>query len=207
MAGGNGNILLFNGVPGPTFNVFSTPAADASPLVVNSNTGFGYYYTAASQSFSPLGDAKAVHAGYVGIRINTNKSITLDATWRTILNWDLNTVLLNGAFSLANGTISVAQASVYLLCLGIDLQCTSVNTGREFNVRLFNETDAAPVNNGESRVYIGRDTVGNSVGSATPVVVSAAAVDKNLSIQLQTADAFTGVVLRSAGFSLVRIGV
>ena len=140
-----------------------------------------------------VSDRAAVVAAYGGMGRATNQVLgTLGAAYVNIANYTEQRFNpnVNVTTDLVTGYYSVLRASVYNLSFEFGFTCTSVNTGRNFNARIFNVTDNVAIGD-VFPIFVGRDTDGGSASASVLFNLPAAGVGKNLVLQLGGGDSLS----------------
>jgi hypothetical protein len=144
-----------------------------------------------------------------GMRKITNQTIgTLGAAWVNITNYDSNTfsVLEGVNINLVTGTLSPTIAGDYNLICDFEYTCDATNNkGENFDVQLYNVTDAVVVSNVQVRVWQGAYQGGGSIGSVMPFTLASSALNKQFLLRISSASSIATFVVTQVGFTLEQL--
>lgn len=105
---------------------------------------------------------------------------------------------------LANNGLIVEREGIWLMSIAFALEFLDINSGRHFDVRLFDATEGVVV--ATSNIFVGRNQAGSNYAVSLLVTISEEAAGHLITVQIGNADTdFTSVVLDANVLNVVHV--
>ena len=152
---------------------------------------------------------QSVEAVFGGMRKTTQQVIgALGAGWVPITNYQAE-VFLNpqGIVSdFASGEFALTEPGNYLITLSFDTTFTaSAVTGRAYNLRLYDVTNAAAVPDMEEHCFIGQFASQFTPHTTLPLTVTTALVNAQIRVEIGNGDVFAAFNVDNGSIAIYRI--
>lgn len=145
--------------------------------------------------------------GYGGLRLSTPDTAGADLTaaWRKINEFDA--VMFNTprgiTQDLANDGLVIDVYGIWVFGLYLSFEHNESNSGREFYIRLYDETDNVPVGNGSGTlVGVSRNQPATNFSYSLPIEIPESLVGHRLIIQVGNGDTLSSIVWSDLEFAL-----
>jgi len=147
-----------------------------------------------------------VIAGYGGIRMPAVAQANIAGAYATIAGWASGSVAtpVGVTQDFANDGLILNAEGVWRVNVFMSVSFNDEASGRELNIRLYNDTDA--VAGGGTSVFVGRNQAGASIAFSMMVDVAASAVGDLFVLQWSSGDGFANVDMIDAIYELEYMG-
>ncbi len=130
---------------------------------------------------------------YGGMRTSgTSASYSLGAGYTKYTDFDTISVTPKGTtFNTTSDTFQINANGIYVIFIGFAFEHNEQNSGRKFNVRLFNETDSVVIGSPVT-IGVGRNTPATNFGYQFLTSLTDGNEDDDIAVQLGGGDSITG---------------
>jgi hypothetical protein len=143
---------------------------------------------------------------YGGMRKTSVQTIgTLGTTWVNIVNYTATTFDANNNVNvnLTTGTISPTVAGQYNVIVNFEFTCTvNNNNSEQFNIQLYNVTDAVMMPTTTMSVWQGANQNGAAISAIAPFTITAANINKLYIMRVSSPTNVSNFVVTQASLSM-----